>query len=158
MPPCHRATNARLKCVKYRAVGAVRADRLLLGCEFIMVAFRSAKAASRNALLREQKATINCIFRINSQPIRDNLLIYGVGSVVMQDGWAWGSSLIGPSFDEPNYFWGRPSATGPVGYNAAASSGSDLGPTSKIREVDLIHISARQPQNFELRDSQKFEA
>jgi K+-transporting ATPase ATPase C chain len=50
------------------------------------------------------------------------------GSIVMVDGKAVGSALIGQQFSSPGRFWGRPSATGPYPYNAAASSGSNLGP------------------------------
>lgn len=49
------------------------------------------------------------------------------GSIVMMDGKAYGSESIGQQFDTPKYFWGRPSA---AGYNAAASSGSNYGPTN----------------------------
>ncbi|MGE7137765.1 potassium-transporting ATPase subunit KdpC [Luteibacter sp. NPDC031894] len=52
------------------------------------------------------------------------------GSIVERDGKAIGSSLIGQSFTEPRYFWGRPSATAPNANNAASSSGSNQGPTN----------------------------
>src|SRR5580700_11337644 len=52
------------------------------------------------------------------------------GSLVMRDGKAVGSSLIGQSFQEPKYFWGRLSATSPMPNNGAGSSGSNLGPTN----------------------------
>src|SRR5262245_6284027 len=42
-----------------------------------------------------------------------------------------GSALIGQPFDDPRYFWSRPSATSPFPDNAAASSGSNLGPTNE---------------------------
>jgi K+-transporting ATPase ATPase C chain len=50
------------------------------------------------------------------------------GSLVMVDGHAVGSRLIGQSFSDPKYFWSRPSATAPQPYNAIASGASNLGP------------------------------
>ena len=52
------------------------------------------------------------------------------GSLITQGGKAVGSELIGQSFTEPGHFWGRPSATAPMPYNASASGGSKLGPTN----------------------------
>ena len=52
------------------------------------------------------------------------------GSLIYKNGKAVGSSLIGQSFDDPKYFWSRLSATSPMPYNAASSSGSNLGPTN----------------------------
>lgn len=52
------------------------------------------------------------------------------GSIILRGGRPAGSALIGQPFDDPGYFWGRLSATAPFPYNAAASSGSNLGPLS----------------------------
>lgn len=52
------------------------------------------------------------------------------GSLIVRDGKVLGSELIGQAFADPKYFWGRPSATSPMPYNAANSAGSNLGPSN----------------------------
>jgi K+-transporting ATPase ATPase C chain len=73
------------------------------------------------------------------------------GSIVMSNGKPAGSSLIGQSFDEPKYFWGRLSATSLYPYNAAASSGSNLGPTNeallKAVQDRMAALKAADPEN-----------
>jgi K+-transporting ATPase ATPase C chain len=54
------------------------------------------------------------------------------GSLIVREGRVIGSRLIGQYFDKPEYFWSRPSATAPFPYNAAASGGSNLGPTNPV--------------------------
>lgn len=54
------------------------------------------------------------------------------GSLVQHEGKTIGSALIGQTFTQPAYFWGRPSATTPYTYNAARSSGSNLGPSNPV--------------------------
>jgi K+-transporting ATPase ATPase C chain len=69
------------------------------------------------------------------------------GSLIVRNGQALGSQLIGQPFDDPKYFWGRLSATAPFPYNAAASSGSNLGPLN----ADLV--KAAQARIDALRDA-----
>lgn len=80
------------------------------------------------------------------------------GSVLMRDGRAVGSSLIGQPFDDARYFWGRPSAASPA-YNAAASTGSNLGPTNpalfdavrqRVEQMRLAHPDRTGPVPVEL--------
>jgi K+-transporting ATPase ATPase C chain len=73
------------------------------------------------------------------------------GSLIVKDAQALGSELIGQPFDDPRYFWGRLSATSPFSYNAAASSGSNLGPTNPALltavESRIAVLKAADPQN-----------
>jgi K+-transporting ATPase ATPase C chain len=54
------------------------------------------------------------------------------GSLIARNGQPIGSTLIGQSFTEPKYFWGRPSATSPQANNGMSSGGSNLGPTNPV--------------------------
>ena len=76
------------------------------------------------------------------------------GSLVTRDGVTIGSSLIGQSFTSPQYFWGRPSATGPMANNASASSGSNQGPLNPAL-IDAVNgridaLKAADPGNTAL--------
>jgi len=68
------------------------------------------------------------------------------GSMIVVDGKAIGSSLIGQAFNDPKYFWGRPSAAGKDGYDASGSAGSNLGPASQalIDRVTAVVDRLRQ--------------
>jgi K+-transporting ATPase ATPase C chain len=82
----------------------------------------------------------NCVFPRQSQ-----------GSLIIKDGKILGSELIGQSFQSPKYFWSRPSATTPVSYNAAASGGSNLGPTNpaliKLVQDNIAKLNTADPEN-----------
>jgi len=67
------------------------------------------------------------------------------GSLIEKDGKVVGSALIGQPFSEPKYFWGRLSATAPMPYNAAASVGSNLGPSNPaLTDAARARIEALQ--------------
>ncbi|MEP7186672.1 MAG: potassium-transporting ATPase subunit KdpC [Rhodanobacter sp.] len=73
------------------------------------------------------------------------------GSLIVKNGKPIGSALIGQSFTEPKYFWGRPSATSPNAYNGASSSGSNLGPTNpaltEAVKQRIASLRAADPSN-----------
>src|SRR5437660_3022797 len=73
------------------------------------------------------------------------------GSVILKNGKPVGSALIGQPFDDPKYFWGRPSATSPFPDNAGSSSGSNLSPTNpdlvKAVQERVATLRAADPGN-----------
>jgi potassium-transporting ATPase KdpC subunit len=73
------------------------------------------------------------------------------GSIIMKEGKPIGSFLIGQYFDDPKYFWGRPSATLPYPYNASSSSGSNWGVNNPalLRKVKgrISLLKAADPDN-----------
>lgn len=70
------------------------------------------------------------------------------GSLVEQDGVILGSELIGQPFDDPAYFWGRPSLTSPYPYNAAVSTGSTIAPSNPaLTERVTARIAALETAN-----------
>jgi len=70
------------------------------------------------------------------------------GSFISHQGVRIGSYRIGQSFTAPHYFWGRPSATPTVPYNALSSSGANLGPSDIKRLQDIqLRIAALQTAN-----------
>jgi K+-transporting ATPase ATPase C chain len=73
------------------------------------------------------------------------------GSLILKDGKPVGSALIGQSFTQPSYFWGRPSATAPAPYNASASGGSNLGPMNPAMadavKARVAALRAADPSN-----------
>ena len=73
------------------------------------------------------------------------------GELILRDKKMIGSELIGQYFDDPKYFWGRPSATVPYPYNASASSGSNIGPSNPILVEDvqnsLAKVKSADPAN-----------
>lgn len=75
------------------------------------------------------------------------------GSVLLEGNKPIGSRLIGQSFTDKSYFWGRPSATSPYPYNGAASSGSNAGP-SNLLFLALVRQRIQQMQEANVRGNQ----
>lgn len=76
------------------------------------------------------------------------------GSMVEVNGQVVGSSLVGQPFDDARYFWGRPSATVPVPYNGAASTGSNLGPSNPaLHEAVAARVLALRAAHPERADA-----
>ena len=75
------------------------------------------------------------------------------GSLIRVDGKLTGSRLIGQPFSSPRYFWGRPSATGPMPNNGAVSSGSNQGPLNPALisaiESRVAALRAADPTNLD---------
>jgi potassium-transporting ATPase KdpC subunit len=67
------------------------------------------------------------------------------GSLIYQEGKLRGSTLIGQSFSDPKYFWGRPSATAPQPYNALSSTASNLGPLNPAL-IDAVKANVKALQ------------
>lgn len=91
-------------------IGILRSAALLLGVFTIVTGFAYPLAVTALAQV--------------SFPAQAN------GSLLRRGEQVVGSGLIGQRFDDPRYFWGRPSATGPVAYDGSASAGSNLGPSN----------------------------
>jgi K+-transporting ATPase ATPase C chain len=74
------------------------------------------------------------------------------GSLIENNGQKIASELVGQLFQEPRYFWGRPSATAPVPYNGLSSTGSNLGPSNPDlkaavqKRIAVLH--AADPNNL----------
>lgn len=70
------------------------------------------------------------------------------GSLVFVAGKTMGSALIGQPFSDERYVWSRPSATAPVAYNAAASTGSNYGPSNPaLHEAVKARVEAARRDN-----------
>jgi K+-transporting ATPase ATPase C chain len=95
-----------------------------------------ARARARGALLRPAIALFMLLTLLTGivYPLLVTVLARllfpaeAAGSLILRDGRAVGSALIGQNFADPGHFWGRPSATTPQPYNGTASNASNLGP------------------------------